>query len=218
MRELVGEPVAEPVVRHDRRVELAREGEDEVVRVGARRRLTNDAIVYQLLVSSAVVDLVPERRVDDYDRLESLLDHLLAHGENVRELCFLALSRMGDVGPVDEDDRLAHGLLRALVRMLSVLAAPSFVVSTWRCVPVESNALTVLSRCGVIESTAAWSLAWSFFPPHAPSVVAIAKTDATPKRDLLIIPSIRSTQPSIATCYKDCAATVRNPRAAEAGN
>src|SRR6476619_687406 len=32
-------PVAEPVVRHDRRVELAREGEDEVVGIGARRRL-----------------------------------------------------------------------------------------------------------------------------------------------------------------------------------
>jgi hypothetical protein len=37
---------------------------------------------------------------------------------------------MSDVRTVDEDDRLAHGVLRAFVRMLSVFAAPSFVVST----------------------------------------------------------------------------------------
>jgi hypothetical protein len=41
-----------------------------------------------------------------------------------------ALRRMRDVGAVDEDDRLAHGDLRDLVRMLSVFAAPSLVVST----------------------------------------------------------------------------------------
>src|SRR5690349_5558152 len=56
-------PVAESVVRHDRRVELAREGEDEVVRVRAGRRLPDVPLVDEPLVTRLVVDLVAERGV-----------------------------------------------------------------------------------------------------------------------------------------------------------
>src|SRR5436309_16099449 len=123
-------PASESAVGDNARVEPARKGKNEIVRVRTSGRLTNDAVVDELLVAGAIVDLMPKRGVDDNDGLESFFGHLLAHRENVAELRLLALGRMGDVGPVDEDDRLAHGALRAFVRMLSVFAAPSFVVST----------------------------------------------------------------------------------------
>jgi hypothetical protein len=98
------EPVAEAVVGDDRCLELAREREDEVVGIGAGGRLTDLAVVDHPLVACAVVDLVPERRVDDHHRLVPLLAELLAHGDDVGEEGLLPLARVGDVGAVHEHD------------------------------------------------------------------------------------------------------------------
>src|SRR3954469_19888951 len=80
------QPVTKPVIGHDSRVELTREGENEIVRVRARGRLAHDSTLNELFVAATVVDLVSQRRIDDDDGLEALFGHLLADRDDVRKL------------------------------------------------------------------------------------------------------------------------------------
>lgn len=93
----ITESVSVAVVGNDARIQLAREVENEIVGVRARRRLPDDALVYELLVAGRIVDLMPKRGIDDHDRLQALFGELLAYGENVPQLRLLALCRMRDV-------------------------------------------------------------------------------------------------------------------------
>src|SRR3954464_13445331 len=51
-------PVAKAIVRHDAGVDLAREQEDEIVGIGAGRRLPHYPVVDHLLITLRVVDLM----------------------------------------------------------------------------------------------------------------------------------------------------------------
>jgi hypothetical protein len=99
--ELAG-AIAEPVVRENARAHLPRERQDEEIRIRARRRLMHDAVVDQLLVCGLVVDLMPQRRVGDDERLEAVIGQLAHHELDVVESGLAPLGRVSDVGAVDE--------------------------------------------------------------------------------------------------------------------
>ena len=101
----VRDAILEAVVRENGGLELAREGEDEVVGVGARGGLPQRAALDEPLVSLGVIDLVAERGVGDDDRLEPLGNELVAHEQDVGEARRGALARVRDVRRVDEHAR-----------------------------------------------------------------------------------------------------------------
>jgi hypothetical protein len=79
-----GDAVLEPIVRQDRRAELARERQDEVVGVRARGRLLNLTGFDERLVAVRIVDLMPQGGVGDEDRRHPVLREVVAHESDIR--------------------------------------------------------------------------------------------------------------------------------------
>ena len=98
------QPIAKPVVRHDGRIELARERKNEVVGVGSRGDLTNRAGVDHPLVLRGIVDLMTQGGVGHDNRLEPFLFQLVAHGDDIGDERLFTFRRVGDVRSVDDDD------------------------------------------------------------------------------------------------------------------
>lgn len=94
--------VPEAIVRDDVRVEFASKGENEVVGIRAGGRLSNHAVIDQLLELGNPVDLMAQRRVDQHHGLEPLRPQLFRDQTDVGELRDLALTRMGDVRAIDD--------------------------------------------------------------------------------------------------------------------
>ena len=63
----------------------------------------NDAVSNEAFISGLVVDLMPECRIRDNERLESLLAQFLLHHVDVREARLPSFGGVGHVGCVDQD-------------------------------------------------------------------------------------------------------------------
>ena len=76
--------ILEPIVREDGRVELAREGEDEVVRIRTGRRLLDLARLHERFVAVRVIDLMTQCGVGDEDRRKPVLGQPVADQSHIR--------------------------------------------------------------------------------------------------------------------------------------